>query len=123
MNMSIDLAGKWSMAATAGRRGWHAAQHWLEEVDRRVLVIGGVLLALALGLLVWVLLTDQSRVLDARETEAVRSWVLATQSQDVVVAFNAAVGDGRLTVNEVKDLMEDGKAAAIPAGMYQPVDP
>lgn len=121
MNMSIDWAGSGSAALARGRRFVGLAKEWIQEVDRRVLAGLAVALVLALALLLWVSATDQSRALSAQEAAAVREWALATQSPEVGEAFNAAVADGRLTVNEVRQVMEVSKSAAVPPGLYQPV--
>lgn len=97
------------------------SREWLLAVDRRVLVGAGIAITIALAALAWVLSTDQSRVLDAREVAAVRSWALSTQAPSVASAFNDATHDGKLTANEVRQLMEVAKAADPPPGLYQPV--
>lgn len=121
MNLSIDWAGSRAAAIGWGRRGLDEARTWLREVDRRVLAVIGGVLVLALGLLLWVLLTDQSRVLSAREVASLRAWVLSTQAQSVAEAFNEVARDGQITVNEVRQLMEVAKAAELPEGLYQPI--
>lgn len=121
MNLSIDWAGNHAAAVAAGKRGFHAAGEWLGERDRRVLVGSGVLLAILLGALALAIVADHSRVLDAWETKAVRDWALSTQAPGVAVTFNEAAGDGAITVNEVRWLMEVAKGADLPEGLYQPV--
>lgn len=121
MSTSIDWRGNGRAVVAWCWQTGAAGLGWVRGLDPRVLVLLGALLAAAIALLIWGLLTDQTRALNTQEVTAVRRWVLATQAPSVVEAFNARNDDGQLTVKEVQALMEMAKAADMPLGLYQPV--
>lgn len=74
---------------------------------RMAAAVAGVL---AISLAAWVLL-DTSDELNQEQAQLVRQFVLRTQSLPVRERFNQAVADGRLTVNETREIIETAKLA------------
>ena len=90
--------------------------HW-----RHPWLLAGAAAVLMAAVAAWFAL-DRSRVLSPREVEGLKSWSTATQSPEVLAMFEQLLADGRITVRESQHLAEVAKAAAIPPGLYEPVD-
>ncbi|PNV26572.1 hypothetical protein xavtCFBP7764_22910 [Xanthomonas citri] len=71
--------------------------------------------------LAWWSFVDHTRVLTEEEVASVMNWVSATQSTDVQLAFEDRFGDRKLTLDELAEIAEVAKGAALPQGIYQPV--
>lgn len=72
------------------------------------LIAGGVLVVITVGILVWAFI-DTSDELNAAQIQDAKAFVQRTHSAAVIDKFNDVIGDGQLTVNEIRAVIEVAK--------------